>query len=52
MKVKLEKGIVKLEGKVKYAERKSVTKFGNGAKIDFYKRFKGEDVLVLVLENR
>lgn len=52
MKIRLGKRVVKLKGDVEWAEKKNVTSFGNGAKIDFYKEFIGQKVLVVVLKER
>lgn len=51
MKLQIDKGITKIQGKVIYVETKKVTSFGNGAKIDFYKDFIGKNVLVAVIKN-
>ncbi|MDD5331383.1 MAG: DUF2080 family transposase-associated protein [Candidatus Nanoarchaeia archaeon] len=52
MKVKIEENKIEIGTKVE-AEgiySRKVTPFGNGAKIDFVKRYIGRDVIVVVLK--
>lgn len=47
-KIKLEKGKLELKDEFEFIFEKSITKFGNGAKIDAPKEFLGRKVYVVV----
>ena len=47
-KIKLEKGKIELKDNYELIFEKTVTKFGNGAKIDIPKEFLGKKVYVIV----
>ena len=47
-KIKLEKGKIELRDNYELIFEKSITKFGNGAKIDAPKEFLGKKVYVIV----
>jgi len=47
-KIKLEKGKLELKDDYELIFEKSITKFGNGAKIDAPKEFLGKKVYVIV----
>lgn len=47
-KIKLHEGSLELTDKFEFIFEKSITKFGNGAKIDAPKEFLGKKVYVIV----
>ena len=47
-KIKLEKGKIELKDNYNVIFEKTITKFGNGAKIDVPKEFLGKKVYVIV----
>lgn len=47
-KIKIEKGKLELKDNYELIFEKTVTKFGNGAKIDIPKEFLGKKVYVIV----
>ena len=47
-KIKLEKGKIELRDNYELIFEKSITKFGNGAKIDAPKEFLGKKVYVII----
>lgn len=47
-KIKLEKGKMELQDNYELIFEKTITKFGNGAKIDIPKEFLGKKVYVII----
>lgn len=50
MKIRRDEDIVRLNAEVEKVYSRTVTPVGTGAKIDFLKRFRGYEVLVVVLK--
>ncbi len=50
-KIKLEKGKIELKDNYSLIFEKTITKFGNGAKIDCPKEFLGKKVYVIIRED-
>lgn len=52
MKIEIDRGVVRLTGKVEWATTKTIKEIGNGAKIDSLKKFIGREALVIILKNK